>query len=109
MTKPCALSASRTVISALVVFVVGTGMGGEALTVTIDQTSVSLYAGICISDWRRLLIVGEPGHWGGIIGLSSVGPWSHAKRWCDGGHPSVAANLISVSRQFNFRNPSTNP
>ena len=73
-------------IALLVVFVASTGMGGEALSVTIDQTSVSLYAGICITDWKRLLIVGEPGHWGGVIGLRSVGPWSHEKRWCDGGH-----------------------
>lgn len=70
----------------LVVFVACIGMGGESLKATIDQTSVSLYAGICITDWRRLLVVGEPGHWGGVNGLSSVGPWSHGKRWCDGGH-----------------------
>jgi hypothetical protein len=45
--------------------------GGQAMQVTIDQTSVSLYAGICISDWRRLIIKGEPGHWGGIVGFRS--------------------------------------
>ena len=67
------------------------GFGGEALQATIDQTSVSLYGGICIADWRGLLVRGEPGHWGGIVGLRSLGPWSQGRRYCAGGHFIVDA------------------
>jgi len=72
----------------VVLLVAAGGFGGIALAPTIDQTSVSLYAGICIADWRHLIVAGEGHHWGDITGFRAVGPWSHGHRYCAGSRPS---------------------
>jgi len=75
------------IVTLVAVLISLSAFGGQAMQVTIDQTSVSLYAGICVSNWRALIVAGEHGHWGGIIGFRSVGPWSDARRYCLGARP----------------------